>query len=312
MREGFADLVRPQDWLSIVLIFVVAPLLWYYRGWRLALGALGLGVVWFLMPTLLLEDVNGHYTKLNEAHPFVKIWAVTGHWGVQQWLTFGVVAWAVVAFFTGATRRDAWLPAILAVALLITPPDKFDQVWAWVVAQAMQTWLFIQGLTVFEWFRVVAIVLTVVAIYLIIRGNFKSALGVGVVAALLFVAPAIINGLPSWQLRTGSSSVQTAKHGNCDGKEHTYTLSSSDSLINGGADCELVEWGRDAAVVMSGSGKSKAFPPGPSDTFDFRATTWKCAFAPSCHVAAIFCPRRAPKWDESRRVCVSDLRTANR
>ncbi len=87
------------------------------------------------------------------------------------------------------------------------------------------------------------------------------------------------------------SSVQTVTKptfSHCDGKQHTYTLGDRDSLINGGANCKLVAWGRDAEVTLSGAGESKNFPAGAGGDFSFRATTWRCTRASNCNVAAVF------------------------
>jgi hypothetical protein len=89
---------------------------------------------------------------------------------------------------------------------------------------------------------------------------------------------------------------------NCDGVQRTHTLSGAGSLINGGAHCELVAWGRDSDVMVYGAGGNKNFPAGSGGTFAFTATHWKCASVSSCNVAAIFCPARHA-WDDTRKVC---------
>lgn len=108
----------------------------------------------------------------------------------------------------------------------------------------------------------------------------------------------------SWGWLSGWSSTPpvVADYSACDGQRRTYTLTSSLSLANGGARCRLVEWGRDAAVVVAGSGVEMTFPAGAGGNFSFDATGWRCASASSCHVAAYFCPSKYD-WDSVSKKC---------
>lgn len=89
--------------------------------------------------------------------------------------------------------------------------------------------------------------------------------------------------------------------GSCNATPQTFTLSSSFSPINGGADCNM-DWGIvEGPITLRGDGIEKTFDV--AQRFSFRAKTWRCADKATCYVAAVFCPQKTA-WNDSLKRCL--------
>ena len=212
---------------------------------------------------------------------------------------FGAVALVYFLYKKGYTLNMPGIPdsirnfsqwdKVMGVAAAMTVVFMITRLFSWIFPKLSEAYLLRGGP-----YNLLIVAAAVIALLGLIwpgktRTTLLSIMGVLVGGAILTaLLPAIWEVVPS----SSSSSTQTARTvqtvGVCDGVKRTYQLSANDTLVNGGADCRLIEWGRDNAVTVLGANRQQTFPAGPGGDFDFRATRWKCATSTTCLVAAVF------------------------
>lgn len=120
-----------------------------------------------------------------------------------------------------------------------------------------------------------------------IVGGLSILLVVGVVLMVILSLLGVKQG-GGQQAGSANYAVSTTAAGACDGVSRTYTIGSSNEVINGGTYCELVGWQISSPVVLvADNGDEQIFTA--AQAFNFRAAYWRAARG-SATVTAVFCP----------------------